>query len=137
MIDVFVDFIYKRNLTRRLDTPWVRVRLADGKVLTGQYCHWMCMSANDEDENYWVSLSDINSPAVELRFQSKDCVEVEEIDVDKTHFFEDIDFKLSNNALKRLEALWQQSKHENFEEFFSAFLEETLSSEQNKESTRS
>lgn len=125
-MNVFVDFIHRRNQTRRLDNPWVRVRLADGKVLTGQFCHWLYMPDNEEDENYWVSLSDINSPAVALRFQSKDCVEVEEIDVDKEHLLDGIEFALSNNALKRLEVLWQQSKHRLFNDFLGEFLEETL-----------
>lgn len=127
---VFVDFIRRRNQTRRLDTPRVRVRLTNGEVLTGQYCYWVYMGTNGEDENYWVSLSDINSPAVALRFQSKDCVEVEEIDVDKEHLLDGIEFTLSNNALKRLEALWQQSKHRLFNDFLGEFLEETLNPKQ-------
>lgn len=129
MENCFVRFIRERDKTRRLDSPWVRVRLSNGEELFGKYFRWCYMPINNE-ENYWVSLTKLGAPAHEIRFQTKDCVEVEEIDVEEAHLFESVEFTIGHTALKKLENLWQQSKHDDFKDFFGAFLEETLNPKQ-------
>lgn len=129
MENPFIGFIREWNKERRLDTPWVRVRLSDGEDLFGKYCRWLYMPVGEE-ENYWVSLSKLGAPAIEIRFQTKDCIEVEEIDVEDFHLFECVEFTISHPALKKLEALWQQSKHRVFNDFLGEFLEETLNPKQ-------